>query len=171
MRFQPIVSCRETYQDAVFVPCSGAPFTRCIWTVGIKKFAVTVPTLRPLELLEMRKSMMCACPLTISSVFLVASLLLIQCWSITAMCHAHYFPPSNFSLLWKKVADVLLELLIQPRQGLPSQYTTPLPAPDVPRNFSSAAVEQDKTHPVTCQSCISIPQLFSANSSYVNGYS
>lgn len=62
MRFQPIVSCRGTYQDAVSVPCLGAPFIRCIWTVGIKKCAVTVPTLRPLGLLEMRKSRLCVRP-------------------------------------------------------------------------------------------------------------
>lgn len=61
MRFQPIVSCRGTYQDAVSVPCLGAPFIRCIWTVGSKKCAVTVPTLRPLGLLEMRKSRLCVC--------------------------------------------------------------------------------------------------------------
>ena len=57
-----------------------------------------------------------------------------------------------------------------PLQGLPNQYTAPLPASDVQRDSSSAAVEQNKTYPVTRQSCISIPRLFSANSSYVNGY-
>lgn len=62
VRFQPIVSCQGTYQDAVSVPCLGAPFIRCIWTVGIKKCAVTVPTLRPLGLLEMRKSRLCVRP-------------------------------------------------------------------------------------------------------------
>lgn len=30
-------------------------------------------------------------------------------------------------------------------QGLPNQYTAPLPASDVRRDFSSAAVEQNKT--------------------------
>lgn len=62
VRFQPIVSCQGTYQAAVSVPCLGAPFSRGIWAVGIKNCAVTVPTLRPLGLLEMRKSRLCVCP-------------------------------------------------------------------------------------------------------------
>lgn len=59
-----------------------------------------------------------------------------------------------------------------PLQGLPNQYTAPLPASDGWRDFSSAAVEQNKTHPVSYQSCIATLQLFSANSSfsYVSGY-
>lgn len=171
MRFQPIVSCRETYQDAVFVPCLGAPFIRCIWTVGIKKFAVTVPTLRPLRLLEMRKSMLCACPLTTSSSFLVASLLLVP-YRSTKQCvmHAASLPLIShcFETRWQMCS---LSFSSSPLQGLPNQYTTPLPASDVGRGFSAAA-EQNKTYPVTRQSSAWIPRLFSANSSFscINGY-
>lgn len=91
MRLQPIVPCRGTYQDAGSVPCLGAPFTRGIWAVGIKKCAVTVPTLRPLGLLEMRESRLCVCP-----------------WLGTAPCAPHCSCPGE------QGPEELLELL--PRQ-------------------------------------------------------
>lgn len=119
MRFQPIVSCRGTYQDAVSVPCLGAPFIRCIWTVGIKKCAVTVPTLRPLGLLEMRKSRLCVCP------------------SLGTSRVPHAAPALALLSPLGTGAEVLLELLTL--QGLlPRQHPAPLPAPDVCRGSSSA---------------------------------
>lgn len=135
VRFQPLVSCWKTYQDAVFVPCLGDPFIRCIWTVGIKKFAVTVPTLRPLRLLEIRKSTLCVCPLTTSPGFLVASLLFIRYWSTRAISHAISLPLIShcFETRWQMCS---FSFSSSPLEGLHTQYAAPLPASDVLRDFS-----------------------------------
>lgn len=141
MRFQPIASCRETYQDAVFVPCLGAPFIRCIWTVGIKK------------------SEKACCVCAHSPYHQASSLLLCYSFSIEVpqQCVMHAISLlliSHCSETRRQMCS--LSFSSSPMQGLPNQYTAPTPASDVWGDFSSAVAEQNKTYPVT-RSCISIP--------------
>lgn len=173
MRFQPIGSCWETYQDAVFVPCLRAPFIRCIWTVGIKKNLLSLyPPWGPYGYWKWER----ACCVRAHSPYHQASWLLL-CYSssieVPQQCvmQAIFFPRIShcFQTRWQMCS---LSFSSSPLQGVPNQHTAPLPAYDAQRAFSSAAVKQNKTYPVSHQSCISILWLFSANSSFshVKGY-